>query len=103
MTDVRDVLLKRYGDMSYILSLPADEGIALIFKAYEKEQEDRLWQQWLVDPRGKSFDRFLREARARMQAEAARMFTPDRSPEALRALIKDAERIRQAHQKGGSP
>jgi hypothetical protein len=44
-----DALLQRYGDMSFIMSLSAEEGLLLYEKAVEKSVEQRAWEQWLVD------------------------------------------------------
>ena len=42
------MLLHRYQNIEYVLQLDADTGCALIFKAMEKERDDRLFQQWVV-------------------------------------------------------
>jgi hypothetical protein len=44
-----DTLLHRYSDMSFIMSLSAEEGIALYEKAIEKTIEHQVWERWLVD------------------------------------------------------
>lgn len=49
--ETEELLLKRYSNIEYILNLYFEEGYELISKAYEKESEDRLWEQWLVDYR----------------------------------------------------
>ena len=35
--------------MNFILELPPTKFIALIEKAYEKERDEKLYQQWLVE------------------------------------------------------
>jgi hypothetical protein len=40
--------LSRYGNIEHILSLPFEEGIEIIEKSQEKQQEDLLWQRWLA-------------------------------------------------------
>lgn len=42
-------MLKRYSDASFVLSLPFEMGFELYMKATEKNNEDRVWEQWLVD------------------------------------------------------
>jgi hypothetical protein len=40
--------LSRYGNIEHILSLPFEEGIEIIEKSQEKQQEELLWQRWLA-------------------------------------------------------
>jgi len=42
------LLLHRYHNIEYILQLDAPAGLELIAKAMEKEREDRIFQQWVV-------------------------------------------------------
>ncbi|WP_346877550.1 hypothetical protein [Clostridium sp. UBA5712] len=49
--ETEELLLKRYSNIDYILNLKFEEGYELISKAYEKDAEEKLWQQWLVDYR----------------------------------------------------
>lgn len=49
--ETEELLLRRYSNIDYILNSTYDEGYDFISKAYEKESEDRLWEQWLVDYR----------------------------------------------------
>ena len=49
ITDVEELLLKRYSDLNYILNLYYRDGFDFIKKAFEKENEDKLFKQWLVD------------------------------------------------------
>lgn len=41
-------MLHRYHNIDYILQTEADTGTELILKALEREQEDRLYQQWVA-------------------------------------------------------
>lgn len=41
--------MHRYNDITYIMNLDIEDGLDLINTAYQKDAEDRLWQQWLVD------------------------------------------------------
>jgi hypothetical protein len=62
-----DTLLQRYSDMSFIMSLSAEEGIALYQKAIDKTLEHQVWERWLVDyakmtkETFKSFGDYLKE------------------------------------------
>lgn len=42
------MLLHRYHNIDYVLQLPTEDGLALIIKAMEKDQEERLFQQWVA-------------------------------------------------------
>lgn len=42
------MLLHRYHNIDYVLQLPTEDGLALIVKAMEKDQEERLFQQWVA-------------------------------------------------------
>lgn len=41
-------MLHRYHNIEYILQLDVTAGLELIAKAMEKEREDRIFQQWVV-------------------------------------------------------
>lgn len=41
-------MLHRYHDIGYILQTDIQTGLELIAKAREKERDDRLFQQWVV-------------------------------------------------------
>ena len=41
-------MLHRYHNIDYVLQLPAEDGLALIAKAMEKDREERLFQQWVA-------------------------------------------------------
>lgn len=42
------MLLHRYNNIEYVMQTDAETGAALIAKALEKEREDRIFQQWVV-------------------------------------------------------
>ena len=42
------MLLHRYHNIEFILQLDVDTGLALIRKAREQAQEDRIFQQWVA-------------------------------------------------------
>lgn len=41
-------MLHRYHNIEFILQLDVDTGLALIRKAREQAQEDRIFQQWVA-------------------------------------------------------
>lgn len=49
VTEIEELLLRKYHDIHYILNLDPDSGIDFIMKAVEKEEERLLWERWLVD------------------------------------------------------
>ena len=85
-----DTLLKRYGDMSFIMSLSVEEGFSLYEKAFEKTIEERSWERWLVDyskmtkDNFKSFTDYLKEIKQPPKRE------DNRSDD---EVIEDAENI----------
>lgn len=48
---IQELLLKRYTNIEYILSLDFEEGNKIIELAKEKELDNILWDRWLVDYR----------------------------------------------------
>lgn len=52
-------MLRRYSNVDYMLNLNYKDGLEFIFKAYEKELEDRLWDRWLVDYRWMNESNFV--------------------------------------------
>lgn len=52
-------MLRRYSNVDYIFNLSYRDGVKFIFKAYEKEVEDRLWDRWLVDYRWMNESNFI--------------------------------------------
>ncbi|MED4017000.1 hypothetical protein [Sutcliffiella cohnii] len=47
--ELHDLVLTRYSDMTYILSLDVDWVSDLLMKAIEKRNEEELWELYLVD------------------------------------------------------
>ncbi|WP_084233262.1 hypothetical protein [Papillibacter cinnamivorans] len=45
---VTDLLLHRYGNIEYVLRLPFLDGVELIAKAREQQEERRIWEAWLI-------------------------------------------------------
>ena len=42
------MLLHRYHNIDYVLSLDIETGLQLILKAREKERDERIFQQWVA-------------------------------------------------------
>lgn len=59
IVDIEELLLFRYSNIDYILNLNYIDGFIFIRKAYEKQSEEKLWQQWLVDYRTMTKDTFI--------------------------------------------
>ncbi|MBT2723047.1 hypothetical protein [Bacillus sp. ISL-46] len=85
-----DTLLQRYGDMSFIMSLPANEGISLYIKAVEKNSEQQLWEQWLVDYNRMTKENFIPFSEYKNQMKKPLKPKDNRSDE---EVIQDAENI----------
>lgn len=45
--ELLDLLLKRYGNIEYIMSMEIEEAIDLIEYAIKQEAEDKLFQRWV--------------------------------------------------------
>lgn len=55
--------MQRYGSLDYVLSLDADDAIDFIAHAFQKRDEEKLWQRWLV---GYQFEMSFDEFRLRL-------------------------------------
>ncbi len=42
------MLLHRYHNIDYVMSLDIEAGLRLVLKAREKEREERIFQQWVA-------------------------------------------------------
>ena len=43
-----DLLLHRYHDIDYVMSLDLETALRLIFKAKEEERDERIFRQWVA-------------------------------------------------------
>lgn len=59
IVDIEELLLFRYSNMEYILNLSFIDGLVFIRKAYEKQCEEKLYKQWLVDYRNMTKETFI--------------------------------------------
>lgn len=46
--DILDLLLRRYRDIDYVLRMPYLDGMKLINKAFENEQDEIIYERWLT-------------------------------------------------------
>lgn len=91
-----DLLLNRYGNIEYLMNLDFSDGRDIMFKAVEKDREDRIWQLWVqlyphMDKDNfKPFDEFLN------------MFKPSNKPsnvnQTKEELVAEIERVKTIHQ-----
>jgi hypothetical protein len=90
-----DLLLCRYGSFGHVMDLPATEGLELINKAFEKRNEEKAWQMWLMRFQHMTqknfvpFSQFMKKAIRPMVEE---------SSEPTEDLIAMAEKIKAADQ-----
>lgn len=59
ITDIEELLLRKYSNIDYILRMDYSDGFIFIKKAFERERDEYLWQQWLVDYRYMTKDNFI--------------------------------------------
>jgi hypothetical protein len=69
----------------------------LLIDAYKKDAEDRLWQQWLVLFSGMDRDNFIS-----FEKYKSEFFKPELKRVDAETILKDAEEIKMADQRGGS-
>ena len=65
INDLLDLLLKRYSNIEYVMSMDASEGFSLIMCALENNQKEQMFQKWLHDDARyeKSFEEYYSMAR----------------------------------------
>jgi hypothetical protein len=85
-----DTLLERYGDMSFIMSLPAQQGIELYIKAVDKNTERLAWEQWLVAYQNMTQENFISFSDYLKQLKKPQRAKDNRSDD---EIIQDAENI----------
>ena len=56
---VEELLLRKYHNIDYILSMEVENGVAFIQKAFEKEDEEKMWARYLVDYRNMNAENFM--------------------------------------------
>lgn len=56
---VEELLLRKYHNIDYIMNMEVENGVAFIKKAFEKEDEDKMWARYLVDYQNMNEDSFM--------------------------------------------
>lgn len=91
-------MLKRYGQIDYVLQMDVEAGIEQISKVYEMEQKQQNWEMYLTryanmtEKNYVSFDDFYKPKRPA---------TPPASKKTKQEIIDDAEEILAAFRKAG--
>jgi hypothetical protein len=88
-----DLLLCRYGSLGHVMDLPTTEGLELINKAFEKRNEEKAWQMWLMRFQHMTKKNFV--PFAHFMKKAIRPTIND-SSESTEDLIAMAEKIKAA-------
>lgn len=92
------MLLKRYGQIDYVLNMDVEAGIEQINKVYEMESKQQSWEMYLTRYANMtkdnyvSFDEFYKPTRPA---------APPASKKTKQEIIDDAEEILAAFRKGG--
>jgi hypothetical protein len=90
------MLSQRYHDLSFIMNLPLGDGIELIYNAFEKNAEEKLYSRWLVD-----YGRMTDETFVSFE-EYKNSFKNIKKPrKSIEEMIEQAEMIKKADMEGG--
>ena len=92
------MLLHRYNNIDYILNMNIDEGIEFITIAYQKEAEEYLHKQWLVNYANMDADNFTSFEDYKKKAFGIKKTNIDNSKLNAKDIISEAEKIRKADQ-----
>lgn len=91
-------MLHRYHNIDYILQLDVTAGLELIAKAMEKERDDRIFQQWVVQlPIMAYFEKFVSFADYKDRVTGANI---DRRSAA--EIMRELDEVEAELQKGGA-
>lgn len=104
VTDIEELLLRRYNNIGYILNMDIDSGLAFISKAFEKEEDAKLWDRYLVDYRHMGQENFITfDAYKKLaQIESAHpRATPKSKQETINEINEKVEKIINLTLKGG--
>jgi hypothetical protein len=99
-----DLLLCRYQDMNFIMSLDPVDVIGLIAKAEEKREEEKAWQMWvqlypnMIIPRPFAKDPALKFIPF---SDFYKKMTQPISQRPAEDILKEAEEIRKRARKEG--
>ena len=80
------MLLRRYSDISYIMSMDIDFAMEFVFNAFEKENEETIFRMFLHDPySGLTFDEYKRKVERKPYVKM--------DDETMNDIVSDAEKI----------
>ncbi|TWE06400.1 hypothetical protein FB550_102422 [Neobacillus bataviensis] len=85
--------------MSFIMSLPAEQGINLYVKAVEKDIERQAWEQWLVAYQNMTKENFISFNDYFKQLKQPQRVKDNRSDD---EIIQDAESILKSMKRSDS-
>lgn len=93
-------MYSQYGINPFTTKIKLKTINILLRDAYEKDMEDRLWQQWLVD-----YSRMGKEIEfiSFTDYKSKTFKTKNNEKIDVKKIIEDAEKIKALHQKGGKP
>jgi predicted metal-dependent hydrolase len=90
-----DLLLSRYNSIEYVMDLPIIKGLELIQKAFDKREEEKAWQMWLMRFQHMTQKNFV--PFSQFMKKAIRPIVEE-SSEPTEDLIAMAEKIKAADQ-----
>ncbi|WP_041669152.1 hypothetical protein [Acetobacterium woodii] len=104
VTDIEELLLRRYNNIDYILNMDIDSGLAFIRKAFEKEEDAKLWDRYLVDYRHMGVENFITfeayKELAKIESAQPRA-APKTKAETISEINEKVEKIINLTLKGG--
>lgn len=104
VTEIEELLLRRYSNIDYILNMDIDSGLAFIRKAFEKEGDGKLWDRYLVDYRHMGPENFITfetyKKLAQMESIQSRA-SPKTKQETINEINEKVEKIINLTLKGG--
>lgn len=104
VTDIEELLLRRYNNIDYILNMDIDSGLTFIRKAFEKEEDAKLWDRYLVDYRHMGKENFITfetyKEMAQMESIQSRT-APKTKQETINEINEKVEKIINLTLKGG--
>lgn len=81
------------------MNLDIETGLELIKTAFQKDTENRLWQQWLVDYSNMDKETFM--TFEKYKAKAFKNTTEINQKVDIKQVLIDVEAIKKEDQKGG--
>lgn len=104
VTEIEELLLRRYNNIDYILNMDIDSGLTFIRKAFEKEEDAKLWDRYLVDYRNMGPENFItfESYKKLAQSESTQpRAAPKSKQETINEINEKVEKIINLTLKGG--